>query len=377
MLTFVFTILSLGILTILLAVEKLLIRKTWENVPLRILINGTRGKTQVTRLVHDVLRYLHFKPLGKISGTVPLWLLPDGNHKRIQRTGPANVYETITALFKARKLKCDSLVVECMAITPELEETIRKIVNPQITVVTNAFVDHPELGKTEVETLKSLLRSVPDDSICILPEHLALPEEMRLSLSKRGIKVKQAKISKILILHASRLGVFAENLALAFEVVNSMGILEEQLLHILEIIPAMEHDVGHFEYLELSNGAILASAFAANDLASTEKLLKKTIEDHPGRRLVGFINLRPDRPFRTLQMIELMERYSFCEIFSYRWCHRAVLKVHPNVKTVRSIEKITTLTTSSDIIFGFGNIKGLEDWIERTRSKKQKKVVNI
>lgn len=369
MLVFALSLLSLGILISILVLENFRVRKARKKIPLRILINGTRGKSEVTRLIHTMLRNLHFKPLGKVSGTIPMWLLPDGRQERSRRLGPGNVYEMFKALFKACRSNCDSLVVECMAITPELEKVCGRVVNPQVTVITNAFVDHPELGETESETMCSLLESIPDGSVCIIPEDVIISEKVVENLKNRKIKLKVARASEELNSLAAHLKVFESNLALAVETLICAGLSYQQLIHALRSMRTFDHDIGSFGYFKLSNGSILANAFAANDLVSTERLLAKAVEDYPDRHLVGFLNLRRDRAFRTLRMLEILQRWHFRKLFTNKWCHRMITKVYPNVHILRSPKELTRYTTSKDLIFGFGNIKGLENWLKEVKAK--------
>ncbi|NLA53820.1 MAG: hypothetical protein GX858_05635 [Clostridiales bacterium] len=50
-------------------------------IPLRILVNGTRGKTSVTRLVASALNEAGLMTYAKTTGSDAKWIMPDGSEK--------------------------------------------------------------------------------------------------------------------------------------------------------------------------------------------------------------------------------------------------------------------------------------------------------
>ncbi len=55
------------------------------SIPIRIHINGTRGKSSVTRLIGAGLREGGIKAITKVTGTYPRLILEDGSESRIYR----------------------------------------------------------------------------------------------------------------------------------------------------------------------------------------------------------------------------------------------------------------------------------------------------
>jgi len=66
-----------------------------DKVPIRILVNGTRGKSSVTRLITGGLQAGGLRTLGKTTGTKPRYIYPDGSEIPIERVGRANIIEQL------------------------------------------------------------------------------------------------------------------------------------------------------------------------------------------------------------------------------------------------------------------------------------------
>ena len=62
-------------------------------IPVRIHVNGTRGKSSVTRLIAAGLRAGGKRTVAKITGTLPRVVLPDGREAAIIRLMGANIIE--------------------------------------------------------------------------------------------------------------------------------------------------------------------------------------------------------------------------------------------------------------------------------------------
>jgi len=68
-------------------------RKRLARIPIRIHVNGTRGKTSVTRLIAAGLREAGVRCVAKTTGTVPRFILPNGREVPVYRPGGPNVIE--------------------------------------------------------------------------------------------------------------------------------------------------------------------------------------------------------------------------------------------------------------------------------------------
>ncbi|MGB5548228.1 MAG: poly-gamma-glutamate synthase PgsB, partial [Polyangiales bacterium] len=110
-----------GLLISMGVFELLLHRRRLGRIPIRIHVNGTRGKTSVTRLIAAGLREAGVRTLAKTTGTVPRFILPNGREVPVYRPGGANVIEQKQSVTMAAAQRAEALVVECMALQPQLQ----------------------------------------------------------------------------------------------------------------------------------------------------------------------------------------------------------------------------------------------------------------
>jgi poly-gamma-glutamate synthase PgsB/CapB len=350
----------LTLLTVLI-VEKLVLRGRRKRLKIVVQVNGTRGKSETVRLIHGVLSGNGYRALAKTTGTVPLWIMPDGSHHEIKRRGPANIQEQYRALKQAGRLKCDALIVECMAIRPEMQLASGKILDADLTVITNAYPDHiEEIGASEEATAGVLSLSVPGNRKCLVGNlNDGALEMMRTHcerVSSELLRTGERTISD----EGMTFRPHPDNLRLIVRFIEVFGLNEKASMEgMAGILP----DVGTFRYLELklnSGSAVLANAFAANDIRSTIYLLEKTMADFPGRRVVGFFNSRDDRPDRALVFEPFTRKFDNLMI-------RGSIPVHKfkglKYRKVKDGESIEEFLQKGDIVFGFGNIRGLVQWL--------------
>ncbi|MEO0184387.1 MAG: poly-gamma-glutamate synthase PgsB, partial [candidate division WOR-3 bacterium] len=141
------------------------IRST-NSIPLRIVVNGTRGKSTVTRLLGAALKAGGYKTLAKTTGTKPRYIINNQIEKPVIRPGRANIHEQLSITRKAVQEKVDAIVFENMSLRPDLqwvEES--KIISPQIVVITNVRSDHLEvMGPTLENIAKNFINAVPQNA---------------------------------------------------------------------------------------------------------------------------------------------------------------------------------------------------------------------
>src|SRR5258705_3004282 len=64
-----------------------------ERIPIRVHVNGTRGKSSVTRLIAAGLRAGPGRVLAKTTGTMARIIYPDGHEVDVYRVGRPNIIE--------------------------------------------------------------------------------------------------------------------------------------------------------------------------------------------------------------------------------------------------------------------------------------------
>jgi poly-gamma-glutamate synthase PgsB/CapB len=160
----------LALLVLLGLFERVARDRAHAAVPIRVHVNGTRGKSTVTRLVHAALRQAGIPALAKVTGTTPRLLLPDGSERPVRRLAPANIREQLRLLRQARRLGARAVVAECMAVRPDLQWTSeRDMLRATVGVVTNVRTDHTEvMGTTLGEIAASLANTMPRQAVLVL-----------------------------------------------------------------------------------------------------------------------------------------------------------------------------------------------------------------
>lgn len=280
-------------------VEKRRHRRNLRAIPIRIMVNGTRGKTSVTRLIAAILREAGIRTWAKTTGTQAAWILPDGSEMEYRKNRPVNIREQIPFIRRACSDKAGAVVVECMALHPESQCMMaEEFVRPTIEVFTNARVDHvTEIGATEQETVDTLALSIHEDAQVVADDarfgaytaHLVDPS---------GIEVDEAYVESFAF------PMFADNVRQALCVAELLKIDRETALRGMR---KARPDVGMCGPFELGK-CLIINGFAANDLDSSRALFEKTVRERglAGRPVWVLFNNRGDREFRLSEFAPLV-----------------------------------------------------------------------
>ena len=158
-------VISLVILVLLLAglFEAALHRRSLSSIPIRIHVNGTRGKSSVTRLIAGGLREGGIVTCAKTTGTLARMVLPDASEYPVFRPAGANVIEQVRILSIAAHYAAQAIVVECMALQPHLQWLSEsRFLKATHGVITNARADHLDvMGPTEEDVAWALAGTTP------------------------------------------------------------------------------------------------------------------------------------------------------------------------------------------------------------------------
>src|SRR5258705_9290388 len=112
-------------------------------IPIRVHVNGTRGKSSVTRLIAAGLRAGGIRTFAKTTGTMARMIHTDGSEYDVYRIGRPNVIEQTRIVRRAVEAGAQALVIECMAVSPELQPLSElRLVRSTIGVITNVRADH-------------------------------------------------------------------------------------------------------------------------------------------------------------------------------------------------------------------------------------------
>ncbi len=173
--TYLYAVLTLALLALLVGgiVEQRRHERNLQAIPVRVLVNGIRGKSSITRLVAGALRGGDMRVVAKTTGTAARFIYPDGSEEPVFRKfNIANVAEQIGIVARAAAESPDALVMECMAVQPALQEVNQtKLIQSNIGVLCNVREDHlEEMGPTLDDVARSLSRSMPVGGVCITAE---------------------------------------------------------------------------------------------------------------------------------------------------------------------------------------------------------------
>jgi len=280
-----------------------------SSIPMRIHVNGTRGKSSVTRLIAAGLRAGGKRTFAKTTGTAPRVIDSEGIDRIIHRLRSPSIGEQVRLLKYFSAEKPDVVVMECMAVQPQYQWiSEHQMVKSDIGVITNARPDHlDEMGPTDVDVVRSLSNSIPIDGTLITAEekHKNILEKVAEQNGSEFLYSDEGSITD------SELNKFSyiehpQNIAIALDVCKKMGIKRDVALTGMH---SVKPDLGALIVWKLKgeNGSLqFVNGMAANDPVSTLQIWKFVIDRYPTTSgSAVFFNSRDDRPLRTNQMLEL------------------------------------------------------------------------
>jgi len=302
-----YILIVIGLVLIFGVVEKLMHDRNLKKLPIRININGTRGKSTVTRLITSVLAEAGYKVVGKTTGTsarVIYWFKEEERPLIRGPLGP-NIIEQRGVVAEAVSLKAEAFVTECMAVTPDYQITFQnQLAKATIGVIVNVREDHMDLcGPTLDNIAESFLATIPYNGHLIISDGDYNDYFTKKAL-ERGTKTIIAYDSMVPsnnYLNKFSYIIFPENVSLALAVAEALQIPKVTALSgILKARP----DPGALQILSIGEDrpAYFVNAFAANDPSSTLMIWKHISSiGYPVKDPIVVLNCRADRVDRTLQ----------------------------------------------------------------------------
>ncbi|MER7968874.1 poly-gamma-glutamate synthase PgsB [Streptomyces sp. NPDC096080] len=283
-----------------------------NNIPTRVLVNGIRGKSSITRLCAGALRGGDLVTVAKTTGTAARFIHPDATEEPVYRKfGIANVVEQIGIVRRAAAYNPDALVIECMAVMPALQEINQsKLIRSTIGVLCNVREDHlAEMGPTLDDVARSLSRSMPEGGICVTAEkeRFAILQEEADSRDCKLVYADPETVSDEELRGFSWF-TFKENVAIALTVAELVGVDRETALQGMYDAPPDPGVLSVERYLTPGDKRLrFANVFAANDPESTLMNINQLLDlGAIHRPLNVVINCRPDRVERNGQMGEII-----------------------------------------------------------------------
>ena len=306
-------LLILGFLATLLIIAGLLEFKyhqiSLSGIPVRIHVNGTRGKSSVTRLIAAGLRAGGKRTFAKTTGTAPRVIDSKGIDRIIHRLRKPSIGEQVRLLKYFSDEKPDVVVMECMAVQPQYQWiSEHQMVKSDIGVITNARPDHlDEMGPTEKDVVKSLCNSIPVSGILVTAEqkHKNIIKKVTYDNNSDFILSDENSLSNEYINNFNYIE-HPQNIAIALDVCEKLGVDRDTAIGGMHQV---QPDLGALIVWKLigQKGLLqFVNGMAANDPVSTLQIWKFVIDRYPTKSATAvFFNSRDDRPMRTKQMLEL------------------------------------------------------------------------
>ncbi len=286
-------------------------RRALREIPIRIHVNGSRGKSSVTRLIAAALREGGIRTAAKTTGSKARFIHIDGREEPVIRLSTPNICEQIGILERARREGAKAIVMECMAVRPDLQKVCEdQIMRSTVGVITNIRPDHLDvMGPTVDDVAVALSSTIPRRAHAILGDD-RYETKFRETAALRGSSLAIARPTDV---PAGGMNGFAyleheENVATALQVTRLLEVPDDVALRgMYKSTP----DIGACTFWRIPHRGCdieFVNIFAANDLESTLSIWDRLgFSADSGTPTVALINLRGDRVDRSLQYAEAVE----------------------------------------------------------------------
>jgi poly-gamma-glutamate synthase PgsB/CapB len=297
--------------------EFLMHQKKIRDIPIRIHVNGTRGKSSVSRLIGAGLRSSGLNTITKVTGTYPRLISGEGNEIKINRKEKANIIEQLSIVKYCHKMKADAIVIECMALQPRYQYiTENQMIHATIGVITNIRLDHLDvMGPTIKDIAVALSNTIPKGKVLFTSEdkHIKYLEYICKTI-KTDLHVSKKDTVSDEEMKGFKYIEHKENVALALDICSHLGIERQKALDEMKKTTPDEGVLIKSTAREDSKRVTFFSAFAANDPESSYMIWNQIIDQIDDDELkIILLTIRHDRQSRALQLIHLVAQKIRCD----------------------------------------------------------------
>jgi gamma-polyglutamate synthase len=275
-------------------------------IPVRIHVNGIRGKSTITRYIAASLRAGGIKTIAKTTGSATMLVNEDGGEAPIHRNGAPTIIEQIEILAREVRPSTQAIVFECMALNTDYQwVSEHRIIRSTAGVIANVRHDHVEqLGDTLPRIARSLANTAPRGKPLFTaetnPEIVEVLKQEAAAVGGTLIPTSSDTISDADMKGFHPLA-FKSNVALALEVALAHGVDREVALDAMRNT-ARDPGASKIHRHEHEGRTIWwANFFGVNDVASAEINIEK-IATWAGEdaETIFLLNGRTDRQDRSL-----------------------------------------------------------------------------
>ncbi len=365
-----------------------------KQIPIRIHVNGSRGKSSVARLIAAGLKAGGIPVVGKTTGSAAAVINVDGSETMVIRRGSPNIKEQLGVFRQAARQHPKALVIECMAVRPDLQRVCEhSIVKATHGVITNVRPDHLEvMGPTMDDVAASLAGTVPVGSHLFTAEdryHDFLAHRARKSSSGFTHSLASSVSPEEMV--PFNYEEFPENVSLALDVCQSVGIDRDIALQgMWEVTP----DVGamtrwRFQELNAQKQNLeleFINGFAANDPDSYVRVWQRLgLTEHHGQ-VILLMNIRSDRQRRSKDLAPLFgkelkaahyvligdETHLFAEMIRRNGVAGNLIHDRSHMNAEELWASLVDLSTDGTSVIGVGNIAGIGNRLLDLLRRKEK-----
>ncbi len=357
-------------------------RRRLRRIAVRIHVNGTRGKSSVVRLIAAGLRADGRRVCAKTTGSLARMILPDGREVPIYRPAGPNIIEQKRIVAAANAYLAEVLVIECMALSPELQALSElELVRSTHGVITNARPDHLDvMGPDARGVAHALAGTTPHRGRLFTPETVNL-DVLETAARDRGTELlKVPSLTKMLGAEKAveALAGFSHtehgnNVAAALAVCRDLGVGDDAALAGMH---AARPDPGAMTERKLrffGRDITFVNGFAANDEVSTRQIWSLARKRHVATAsAIAVFNCRADRPMRSQSLgrafvaweqadkVVLMGTgtYIFADAAVHAGLDPAKLVFVEGLSVEQTFERIVSLVGRSALVMGMGNAGG-------------------
>jgi len=357
------------------AAEMWVHRRRLRSIPIRVHVNGTRGKSSVTRLIAAGLREGGIRTCAKTTGTLARMILPDGKELPIYRPAGANIIEQRRIVALAAAQEAEALVVECMALQPALQSLCElKLIESTHGVITNARPDHLDvMGPNARDVAKALAGTTPVGGTLFLADEDHRDVFAKAAADRETELVVAEPCDDAETLARFRYTEHPANVGVALAVCETLGVDREVALAGMY---AARPDPGAMTERQLDffgRRITFVNGFAANDPVSTRQIWQMAVERHADlHRRIAVFNCRADRPERSLLLgreladwprpdrVVLMGTgtFLFARAATKAGLDPAMFTFAEGLAVADVFERIVALTGESALVMGLGNVGG-------------------
>lgn len=372
-------IILVAVVVIFLFMECRIHLRNLHSIPIRVHVNGTRGKSSVTRLIAGALREHGLKTFAKTTGTLPRMIMDDGREYPIFRPAGANIIEQLRIVSLAANNDAQALIIECMAVQPRLQSlTELKFIRATHGVITNARADHLDvMGPSERDVTLALLGTVPLEGKLFTAERDYSEEFVEVCKDRRA-ELHVVQPGDVEAITDKDMSGFTyvehkENVALVLKVCASLDIPRDVALRGMWRAQRDPGAMSEYEIDFFGRRILFVNGFAANDPESSERIWRMALQAHQDfHKKIIVLSARADRPDRSKQLGQAIvnwpqaDRYVLMGSGVYVLFRTAVASGVDSSKfvyaegmaTSQIFEEIIGISGRSAMVMGIGNIVG-------------------